>query len=331
MLLRICKIIITFFVTIYTIPLATWLLQRWWYGESQVLVGFMNAIGVWWFLPLIALFPLALLFRAREALLILCFLFIPAIYFFGAEFVPRFSPTVAEDATRVKVLSFNMLTSNTQYDQIIELIDTHRPDIVAIQELSIDASLAINAELSAIYPHQQLHPWNDPRGMGIWSQHPISEGPWHTINYWERWLHSAIVEIEGKQLFLLNVHLWPTGTLDQKQFAEALRIHETQVAELHTIIAAEAKPTLLVGDFNASPTNETYALLDQELDDTWRQVGFGPGFTFPSTSISSSWLPRLLRIDYMWNQGSVKPISLEVLPDSVGSDHFPLLGEFVLE
>jgi len=331
MLLQICKIIVTVVVTIYTIPLTTWLLQRWWYGESMVFVGFMNAAGVWWFLPLVALFPLALLFRVRQALIILCFLLIPAIYFFGAEFIPHFSPTVAEDATRVKVLSFNMLTSNIEYDQVIDLIDTHQPDIVAIQELSVDMSLLMNDELSDIYPYQEVYAWDDPRGIGIWSQYPLTEGPLRTTHKWERWLHSATVEIGDKQLFFLNVHLWPTGTLDQELFARALRIQETQVAEIHAIISAEAKPTLLVGDFNASPTNETYTLLEQELHDTWRQVGFGPGFTFPSAGTFNSWLPRLLRIDYFWTKGAIKPLSLEVLPDSAGSDHFPLLGEFVLE
>lgn len=331
MLLQICKVIVTLTVTLYTIPLTTWLLQRWWYGESLVFVGFMNAVGVWWFLPLIILFPLALLFRVRQALIILSLLLIPAIYFFGAEFIPHFSPTVAEDATRVKVLSFNMLTSNIEYNQVIDLIETYQPDIVAIQELSIDMSLVMNDELGHIYPYQEVYAWDDPRGIGIWSQYPLTEGPWRTINAWERWLHSATVEIEGKQLFLLNVHLWPTGTLDQALFARALEIQEKQVSEIKTLISAETKPTLLLGDFNASPTNETYTSLAQELDDTWRQVGFGPGFTFPSTGSQSLWLPRLLRIDYFWTKGAIKPLSLDVLPDSAGSDHFPLLGEFVLE
>ena len=38
---------------LYTIPLTTWLLQRWWHGESWSAIGFMNAAGVWWFAPLL--------------------------------------------------------------------------------------------------------------------------------------------------------------------------------------------------------------------------------------------------------------------------------------
>ena len=331
LMLRISKIGVTIIVTLYTIPLITWLLLRWWHGESWTSVGVMNAIGVWWFVPLLLLLPIALLLRARQALVMLFILLLPALYLFGAEYVPHFWLNVPEDARSIRVLSFNMLSSNVAYDAVIELIREQEPDIIAMQELSVGMSIALNENLADIYPYQEVYAWNDPRGMGIWSRYPLTEGPWRTDHAWERWVHSAIVDIEGQPLFLFNVHLWPTGTLDKEQFARALMIQEEQAQELNTLISESEIPVLVVGDFNSSPTNETHAILDQELDDAWRQVGFGPGFTFPAPGTFNSWVPRFLRIDYFWTKGSITPLKVQVLSQSAGSDHLPLLGEFAIE
>lgn len=330
-MLRISQIIVTITVILYTIPLTTWLLQRWWQGESWSVIGFMNAVGVWWFAPLLVLLPISLLLRARQALIMLFIILLPALYLFGADFVPHLLASAPEDAPRVRLLSFNMLASNEDYDAVAELIRTQDPDIVAIQELSIEMTTQLNATIGQSYPYQALYAWHDPRGIGIWSRYPLTEGEWRTHNAWERWVHSAIVDVDGRQLNLFNVHLWPVGTLDRQQYARALQLQREQVQQLNQLVTQTDLPVLVVGDFNTSPTNETYTLLDQQLDDAWRQIAFGPGFTYPAPGTLNSWVPPFLRIDYMWTKGAVTPLQMQVLPEGAGSDHLPLLAEFAIE
>jgi endonuclease/exonuclease/phosphatase (EEP) superfamily protein YafD len=328
-MLRFSKIFITVAVILYSIPLTTWLSLRSWKGESWINVGFMNAVGIWWFAPLLLLLPLALLVRARQASLICFIMLVPAFLIFGGEFVPRFSLAESEEGRRIRVLSFNALISNRSYNDVITLIEQHQPDLIALQELSPQMAEEISTRLADEYPHQQLYSWSDPRGIGLWSRYPLSEGPAGHTDWWPNWMQSASIDVEGQAIYLLNVHLAPVGTLNQSDFARALLFQHAQVRAIHDLLSPIEMPVLLVGDFNASPTNETYRLLDEKLDDAWRQVGFGPGFTFPAPETPNSWLGPFLRIDYFWTRGEIRPVKIEILPPA-GSDHLPLLGEFIL-
>ena len=196
-MLRFTKIFITGAVILYSIPLTTWLWLRSWKGESWVNVGYMNAVGIWWFAPLLLLLPLALLLRARQASLMSLFMLVPALFIFGGEVVPHFSFAESEAGRRVRVLSFNALVSNTSYDEVITLIEEHEPDVIAIQELSHQMAEEISSRLADEYPHQLPYPWSDPRGIGLWSRYPLSEGPAGHIDWWPHWMQSALIDVEG--------------------------------------------------------------------------------------------------------------------------------------
>lgn len=318
-------------VNLYGLLLTAWLLLRLWRGEQSALIGLMNAIGVWWFVPLIVLLPLALLSRTRQTLIMLSFLVLPALFFFSPDLVPHAwsSPLPAESEIRLRVFNLNALVSNVSYEAVAARISEHEPDLIAIQELSHEMARSLNAELAEDYPYQLLHPMDDVRGIGIWSRYPLTEGLSRNQDWWERWLYSAIVDVEGEQIHLFNVHLVPIKAKSRHAIAQRLAQQHAQAQELHDLVSKADMPVLVVGDLNASPTNETYHILDEELDDAWREVSTGLGFTFPAPGSIASWLPPILRIDYFWTGGNITPIKVEVLPE-VGSDHLPLLGEFSL-
>jgi endonuclease/exonuclease/phosphatase (EEP) superfamily protein YafD len=145
--------------------------------------------------------------------------------------------------------------------------------------------------------------------------------------------------VDGQPVHIINVHLWPIGTLDRNQFARSLARQHVQAAELQRLAQQLDGPLLVVGDFNASPTNDTYTMLNERLDDTWREVGSGPGFTWPAPGVEARegsprppfWIRPFLRIDYMWRNEAITPRDIQVLPAIAGSDHLPLLADFALD
>ncbi|MDQ4075612.1 MAG: endonuclease/exonuclease/phosphatase family protein [Chloroflexota bacterium] len=329
-MLRVTKGLVTVAVILYSIPLTGWLLFRYWKGEAWPMVGFLNAVGIWWFAPLVILLPVALLVRARQASLMSGIILLVGVSFFGAEFTPARARAEVGETPRLQVLTFNVLVSNRAFDEVVETIQTYQPDVIAVQELSPEMADALSASLRSSHPYQLLHPWRDPSGIGLLSRYPLEEGPTFSSRFWNNWGQAAIVNVEGHPVYLINVHLWPIGTLDREQFSRALLLQHSQVRELLTAVEEVDLPLLVVGDFNASPTNETYAMLSKYLDDVWRKVGMGPGFTFPSPAATFGWEYPFLRIDYIWMRGAISPLSIRVLRSVTGSDHLPLLAEFAV-
>jgi vancomycin resistance protein VanJ len=328
-MLRLAKGTVTGAALLYAIPLLGWLLFRFWRGESWPMVGLFNAAGIWWFAPLLVLLPVALLVRARQATVMTLLLLLPALWIFGPEFIPAFPRGASPEQPRLRVLSYNVLISNHAYDAVAQLILDARPDVIAIQELSPEMALEISARVGDQYPYRLLYPWSDPRGIGLWSRYPLVEGPALAQGLWERWAQTAVVDVAGQPVYLFNVHLWPIGTLDRQQFARNLRQQHAQARLLQEMVVQVEAPVLVIGDLNASPTNDSYRMLAETLDDAWRQVAFGPGFTWPAPGAVGRWTRPFLRIDYMWTRGGLRPLEMRILPPA-GSDHLPLLAEFVV-
>lgn len=314
-------------VNLYSLTLSTWLLLRLWRGESSALVGLMNAVGVWWFVPLLVLLPIALLMRARQALIISLIFVLLALFFFGPDLRPQ--EAAADNAAQLRVLSFNAEFENQSYEALEALIREHQPDLIAIQELSPEMAHQLKVRLGEEYPHQLLYPRNDPRGIGIWSRHPLTKGLSLKLDWWDNWVHSAIVDLEGQAIQLFNVHLYPIHGSSRRVVAQRLAKQQLQAQQLRDLVSEVDIPVLVVGDFNMSPTNESYTILNDSLDDAWPQVAIGPGFTYPAPGSVIPWIPAFLRIDYFWIRGAIAPLDIQVL-NQTGSDHLPLLGEFVL-
>ena len=314
-------------VSLHSLALTAWLLLRLLRGESSVSVALMNAVGVWWFVPLLVLLPIALLIRARQALIISLIFVLLALFFFGPDW--RAQEAAADNAAQLRVLSFNALFKNESYEAVEALIREHQPDLIAIQELSPEMAHQLKVRLGEEYPHQLLYPRSDPRGIGIWSRHPLTEGPSRNIDWWDNWVHSAIVHVEGQAIQLFNVHLYPFHGSSRHLMAQRLGRQHLQAQQLRDLVSEVDIPVLVVGDFNMSPTNESYTILNELLDDAWRQVAIGPGFTYPAPGSVIPWTPAFLRIDYFWIRGAIAPLDIQVL-NQAGSDHLPLLGEFVV-
>ena len=103
------------------------------------------------------------------------------------------------------------------------------------------------------------------------------------------------------------------------------RRRNAQIRRMLEILQAEARPFLLVGDFNMSDASLIYADIAAKLGDAWRDAGVGAGRTWPVADVIG-W-PRviqpLLRIDYIWHSAELRAVAATV-GAAIGSDHLPV-------
>jgi len=93
-------------------------------------------------------------------------------------------------------------------------------------------------------------------------------------------------------------------------------------------------PLILDGDFNTTDQSQTYQLFDPILKNAHWQAGWWFSFICPTSSVKflrSFPLPPLVRIDHIFHSKHFITQKVSTLPDSGGSDHFPVIAELILK
>jgi endonuclease/exonuclease/phosphatase family metal-dependent hydrolase len=220
--------------------------------------------------------------------------------------------------------------------RIAEVITELSVDIVGLQELDfgrrrstgVDQTRTIAEQLGW---HSHFHPAmrrNDEHyGNAILSRYQLSlrravELPGRPPFFCRE--NRAAFEVEigtnlGK-VHIINTHLglgWRERVLQAQLFTST---------EWRAAIASDI-PLILLGDFNSLRGSGPYRALTRCLRDARELVeATGPIRTFPTRF-------PLLAVDHIFVNGAVQPLSITAHRSPlarIASDHFPLVGEFVL-
>lgn len=306
----------------YGLSVSGFLLLRALFGERYGFIALFNSYIHLLMIPAVVLFPVLLVFRRPRLALMQA---APAFAFlttYTVLFLPR-TPAVASDSSRLTVLSYNLNAGNRQLDAIEQIIRDSNAHVVALQELHLDVAGPLAERLKDIYPYQEMHPHEWFAGQGFLSRYPILSD-----EYWQINLGHQRVEIDwnGTSIVVYNTH--PAHPLRGIRFE-----HDVRSVEINDVLArasAETQAHFLVGDFNMTDQTEDYARVVASYVDSYREIGWGMGFTFPNfknTPFSIPFLPALARIDYLFHDPNFKPLAARVWSDSGGSDHYPLYIE----
>lgn len=216
---------------------------------------------------------------------------------------------------RIRVLTTNLWGIRVDaagFEASLRYLD---PDVVCAQELAPSAAEV----LGDLYPHGELYPETDFRGMGIALRNP---GKLSKIKMAQKNALVAVLEPDdwptvNEALEIVNLHFAAPGP---RHIPSQLRARRLQLAALERYLRdAPSRPRLLVGDLNSTPIWPLYRrLLSQFTDvhkDIARQFRRRPRRTWGPTH---RW-PRLLRIDHVLARG-VQVSDLWVVPIP-GSDH----------
>jgi endonuclease/exonuclease/phosphatase family metal-dependent hydrolase len=304
-----------------------WIPQRTgWFAIVEIFLPYL-------FLPLIVLIP----FLCWRSTILLRILFVLGILLFGICFPLRLGGgSVGTNAHEVTALTWNLLGSNERSGYVRTLLESKKPDIVALQEAEwqgMDQAM----DLLAQYPYHLYRPDEGvPPGEMLLSVYPIKEHGIiqedETRKTWDipRVLWARLDVGQGHTLMVVNAHpISAFNTVYGCTFCPERR--DRQIKALQEFLQpfiTQGEQILLLGDMNTTDREPAYRDLAANLKDTHLAVGYGSGHSWGIRGLNKFW--ALIRIDYMFVTPNVTPLALETDCTSRGSDHCVLTGRFAL-
>lgn len=226
-------------------------------------------------------------------------------------FVPQSQPTIPADSHAISFISLNVFTGNPNKARVISYLRQRHSDVVLVMEVNEAWEQALQ-QLDDLYPYRLIHPRPDNFGIGILSQRPWIDAK--LIKSSKSQLPSIVARIRhaGREFQFIGTHpLPPLGS-------HATHLRNDQLREIAENVSNSSLPSVVAGDFNASPWS--FACRDflhrSRLKDT-----------LPGRGLQGSWNARSsifrIPIDHFYVPQSAAVIRRALGPD-VGSDHFPV-------
>ena len=325
--------VLTISLWIYVGSLLIWFITRAFIGDESVFVLSYSYLGAWLFVPLLVFAPLVYRSRSKLGLFLLI---IPAglfLWFFGSLFLPKGTQT--HDLKKpLSVLTFNLMETNTEIEALLQVLDSHQVDVLALQEVNRFHDQHLSAALSGGYPY---HRYYEPDGLAIYSTHPILSEEIYPAQPWA--IQSLILQAHGTPVHIINAHLAKPGILlfletwDVGAVRDLAAARLDQIAKIKQAIADKDLPTIVNCDCNMTNLTSAYALMASDLHDAFQVRGWGLGHTFllpRGFEVRSGINLAVQRIDYIFHSPEVIVAEVEVLSGDSGSDHRPVWAQFDL-
>lgn len=262
----------------------------------------------------------------------------------------------------IKVMSWNVFAfwgkdltrkvGNKTVSPTVEYIAEHHPDIVCLQEAYDDTPGFMRRYLRpALRPHLPYYSFTRTGDSGLvcMSHYKIIKKEVITqvhnngaVAYW-------MERGQEDTLLVINAHLRSMGLsgTDRKIFHEGvtgkgekamLPTFERMIRKLKDATQSRGKmadavaqfiaqhqhlPLIVCGDFNDTPISYTRYKVAEGLTDAYRSTGNGYGRSFRKDAI-------LVRIDHMLCSKDVRPFGCYIDKGTLRSDHYPIVGHFLL-
>lgn len=232
------------------------------------------------------------------------------------------SPAQARDTTgRVRILVVNVLIKNRQAARLRQVVEAARPDVLLAMETDAWWVRALQP-LRPRYPYRVELPRADSYGMVLYSHLPLADT--QVQDLMQRGVPSIRTTLRlpgGRAVTFFGVH--PTPPIPDN-YPDGVGRRSLALDRVAGFVRRQAGPAIVAGDFNDVPWSATTHHLTR--GSALRDVRVGRGYyaTFDADSRVMRW-----PLDQFFVTAQFRVVALRRLPD-VGSDHFPLLAEFVL-
>lgn len=230
---------------------------------------------------------------------------------------PQRETAIPEAVTVVSMISLNVYTANPDKAVVVDYLRNRHPDLIIVMEVDIDWALALQ-ELNDLYPHRLVQPRADNFGIGLLSKWPLTEPRFVEFAGTELPNVVARVNREGHEFQIIATHPLPPISAGNSQERNA------QLRDLADFVKESNVPSIVAGDFNASPWSSAFRDFGARSGLKDSALGYG----IQGTWNAKSWLIRI-PIDQVF----VPPRSLvtrRVVGPAVGSDHFPVEATIAL-
>jgi len=216
----------------------------------------------------------------------------------------------------LRVMSSNLLASNTDYDKYSEYVDRVDPDIIVFQEYTMNWDSALSESLAA-YPNRFSYPLASPFGIAIYSKSRFLDKRVVFLLSGGSPSLEVTIEVGGKTVKVLGTHPPPPISLG------LYRDRNRHLEKLSEFALIQTEPLVIAGDLNVSPWSDHFRdfVTNGGLLDGRRGQGLLP--TWPT------WFaPLQIPIDHIVVNASVKIVSMET-SSSLGSDHKSLWADLM--
>jgi endonuclease/exonuclease/phosphatase (EEP) superfamily protein YafD len=224
------------------------------------------------------------------------------------------------EASAIRVMSFNLLSTNERYTEVIEYIEGVDPDLILLHEASRPWEVAMEA---AELDYQIIRPRSEDLIFGTLVL--VKGDAVEAVSYGFAASSARAVELtytpEGwtTTLSILGTH--PLAPTDR----ERADLRDAQLGFAGEWASGRNGAFIVVGDFNATPWSWPFRRLMDSADLQNSQKGFGLQPTF---SAESNLLLRV-PIDHLLHSPALEVTDRDLGP-RLGSDHFPLLVDLQL-
>ncbi|RYY30656.1 MAG: endonuclease/exonuclease/phosphatase family protein [Sphingobacteriaceae bacterium] len=240
---------------------------------------------------------------------------------FAQKTVKSADARMVNSGSDIAILVANVLMSNRNADQLVEIIKGKNPDLILTMEVNrwwVDQLSMLDKN----YPYRLMFPTDNTYGMTLYSKHPLSDSKVFFLNNKNVPSFSCIVTLaNGKWFRLITVH--PVAP-KPSEHPDNMGEKENGLLKAAHLVAGQKIPTLVAGDFNDvswSYNTKKFAGISN-LNDV--RCGRGMYNTFDAQSDFMKW-----PLDYVFVSNEFSVIELERLP-AFGSDHYPFYAKLAL-
>lgn len=243
-------------------------------------------------------------------------LLINAVYL-APYFVHSKSKTKRHQAQTLKLFHSNVLSSNKDYQQVVENILTENPDIIGLQEVDnswINHLMVIREH----YPFAVEVPRPDNFGIALYSKFPITNSDVQSLGSLGLPSIEAQVVVNNEPIYLLLTH--PLPPVSQQHYDA----RNAQLKDVAKRIKEIDGAKIVLGDLNTTVWTSAYKTLEADTGLRNASKGFGIQFTWPTNIV-----PLMISIDHclVTDNFAVIDVSSKKLS---GSDHASLVVELEL-
>lgn len=313
----------------YASLLFLWFLAWLTLGDWNWILTLIHRAVPYLFLPVLIL-AAAHLFRRRlksMSLLAIPLLIFVAIYF--PYLVPKWNFSTSR-APALRVMTYNVLFSNKNYDAIAKNILEYQPDLVALQEVQPAMMRALVERLQTTYPYFVIGTENPFGTTAIFSQHPISASRILDLQA-DRPAVMIRTQIQAHEIYFVAAHLvaynfYYVKPRDIPQVTMERTAEQNRQAKIILETLAPLSGIKIIGcDCNSHEPSVTYRMLHQTFYNSARQTAWTLNVSPLANTRQDT---DLQHIDYIFYQGALEPLATRIIQDSGGSDHFPVISEF---
>lgn len=265
-------------------------------------------------------------------------------------YIPTYSVRPPHDTPPLTVLNLNALGFRDLSERVVAEIERRDPDIVTIQEVNPLLAQALEERFAARYRCRIVRPAVGSWGMGTLAKNPCTEREMADPGSWVG--PPIIIETTaptGSAIIVANFHaIHPhAGVYDAapsrgdpaeltvwSRLSQPIFDRQKSVRFLlDTIGNPRNQNVIMAGDLNASMRNGVYATVrNAGYYDSWLDLHSSvSGGTWPAPEFLGGFgLGWLLRIDFVFRSESLVPVHMELLPETLGSDHRGMFGRFAV-